>query len=182
MCHYLAASNIIQQNITSRLPITLISFTQQLCQMQPLTAKLVTAEQGYWVSSSLVADFIASITLRVWMNSTCLKSAHCRNRVPFRLLSSSRDIGAVMLKDNSANLSFIYYSYNQSSNNIDYSSDHVTHKILWAILKNMILKEHSLWVVNSSKMEVRKCRCTQWYINTNNSLKKNTHNEAKCDI
>jgi len=65
MCHYLAASNIIQQNITSRLPITLISFTQQLCQMQPLTAKLVTAEQGYWVSSSLVADFIASITLRV---------------------------------------------------------------------------------------------------------------------
>ena len=55
--------------------------------------------KGYWLRSSLVADFMASITLRVRMKRTCLKSAHCRSRAPFRLLSSSRDIGAVILKN-----------------------------------------------------------------------------------
>ena len=82
-------------------------------------------EQGYWLNKSLVEDFTASITLRVWMNRTCLSSAHCLSRVPFRLLSSSRDIGAVTL-----------HAHHPTNVNICHSSDAMTNSsslcpILW---------------------------------------------------
>jgi len=76
---------------------------QHLHKTQNLELRLIITWQGYWSSSAVVAVLTASITWRVRRNRTCLKLAHCRSRAPFRLLSSSRDIGAVMLTNSAVN-------------------------------------------------------------------------------